>query len=192
MSQIFRFSMPLLQIAFASAVLSTLLFVVASPFIGVITYNSFPIQWVYMSAHLLGGFGVGTLLWAVISGPARNSKHYWLQCGAVVSLVLYHLVAAVAYCLMFGYGSYRMTMLFWWVRMLLILTIVFKFITIYDELLRITGILLLLAMVASCPFSLSEGWGLVQWIVAKVTALLLAIMLYINAKFATAYSKSRR
>ena len=187
MSHKLRFSTPLLKMAFVSAVLSTLLFVAASPLLGINVYFPFPVQWVYVVAHLLGGFGVGLLLWAIVSEPDEQGKRDWLQCAAVVTLVLYHLVAAVSYGFMFSYGLYKFAMMLWWARMVLILTVVFDFIVFGDELLNIAGVLLLLAMVASCPFTLPGGWSVAQWIVAKITALLLALMLYVNAKSISRY-----
>lgn len=168
-----------LRIALIAALLSTLFFILGSTQAGIATFLGLPFIRLTMTAHLLGSVGNGLLIWAATTAfnnmMARGDK---LPLVAAVLTVAYHLVAIVGYAAGFQHGLLAATLVLWTLRTLLWCALAFDFLILGDSQFQAAGVLLLLAGIASSPFSLSGGWGIVQWIVAKLSACGLALQLY--------------
>ena len=134
---------------------------------------------VYAFGHLLAAFGIGVLLWGVtlVIERSDNQRDRILRT-AVIVVVLFHIVAAVANALSFGHHLYATSIFFWGLRLLAGFFIGFNFFTFEDTRLRSAAGLLLLMFVAQSPFMLGGFWFFVQWIIGKLAAIWLAILLY--------------
>ena len=133
------------------------------------------------AGHLLAAFGNSVLLWGAIRAfcELTERKDRWLSAAAAF-VMAYHLSAALGYVLAFRYGFLTVTLLTWTLKTLLCCILGIEFMMLGDGLLTAIGLTLLTACVASCPFALPEGWGVAQWAVAKLAALLLPLLLYWN------------
>lgn len=167
--------------ALATALLSTLLFILGCHQAGIASALSLNSQWLMVAGHLFGAFGNGVLLWIATSAFSEmvNRKNHWL-CSVAVFVTAYHLIAAMGYSVGFRYDFFYITLLLWGLKTILCLYAAFDFMTLGDGLLEAIGLTLLVASLSGSPFALPAGWGIAQWILAKLTALLLAILLYWN------------
>ncbi|MCR4809971.1 MAG: hypothetical protein K5896_08945 [Prevotella sp.] len=167
-----------MRIALIAALLSTLLFILGSSQAGIASLFGLSIARLNMSGHLFGTVGNGLLIWAATTVSDMEARRDRLPLVAIVLTIAYHLVAIVGYAVGFQYGLFEVTLAFWALKTLLWCALAFDFLTLDDSQFRAAGVLLLLAGIASCPFSLPGGWGLAQWIVAKLSACVLALELY--------------
>ena len=167
-----------LRIALIAALLSTLLFILGSSQAGIASLFGLPYIRLNMAGHLFGIVGNGLLIWAATTVSDMEARRDKLPLVAIVLTIAYHLVAIVGYAIDFQYGLFEVTMVFWALKTLLWCALALDFLTLDDSRFRVAGVLLLLAGIASCPFSLSGGWGMAQWIVAKSSACGLALQLY--------------
>ena len=183
------FSIKGLRWALAAALTSTLLFILGSYQAGIVPAASPSSQWLMTAGHLLAAFGNSVLLWGAIRVFCKMTKRKdrWPSAAAVL-VMAYHLSAALGYVLAFRYGFLTVTLLMWTLKTLLCCAVTFDFMTLGDGLLAATGLTLLIACIAGCPFALPDGWGTAQWVVAKLAALLLPLLLYWNSADETGYN----
>ena len=167
-----------LRIALIASLLSMLLFILGSPQTGITSFFGWTINRLNMAGQLFGIVGNGLLIWAATTVSKMETRRGKLPLVAIVLTIAYRLVAIVGYAVGFQYGLFEVTLTFWALRTLLWCALAIDFITLDDSQFRAAGVLLLLAGIASCPFSLPGGWGLAQWIVAKLSACVLALELY--------------
>ena len=118
------------------------------------------------------------MIWAATTVSKMETRRGKLPLVAIVLTIAYRLVAIVWYAVDFQYGLFTVTFAFWALKTLLWFALAIDFMTLDDSRFRAAGVLLLLAGIASCPFSLSGGWGMAQWIVAKSSDCGLALQLY--------------
>lgn len=175
-------SYSVLRWAFAASLVSTLLFILGSYQAGIVPAASPSSQWLMTAGHLLAAFGNSVLLWGAIRAfcELTERKSHWLSAAAAF-VMAYHLSAALGYVLAFGYGFLTVTLLTWTLKTILCCAVTFDFMTLGDGLLAATGLTLLIACIAGSPFALPDGWGIAQWVVAKLAALLLPVLLYWNS-----------
>ena len=168
---------------------STLLFVLGSYQAGIASALSLNGRWLMVAGHLLAAFGNSVLLCGAIRAfcELTERKDRWLSAAAAF-VMAYHLSAALGYVLAFRYGFLTVTLLTWTLKTLLCCAVTFDFMTLGDGLLAAIGLTLLIACIAGCPFALPEGWGTAQWVVAKLAALLLPVLLYWNSADETGYN----
>ena len=176
-------SRSLLKVSFAASLLSTLIFILCSNKLGLANMCGISGQWLYVVAHVLGGFGVGILLWPIVNRrePDTGRKDIVLL-SAVIAIVVYHLAAAVAYAMSFDYRLYLVILILWWLKTALAFFIAFEFIVCRRSDYTWAGISMIIAYVAGCPYSLPDTFGILQWIIAKMATVVLAILLYRCAK----------
>jgi hypothetical protein len=168
-----------LRVALIAALLSTLLFILGSSQAGIASFFGLPIARLNMAGHLFGIVGNGLLIWAATTVSDMEARRGKLPLVAIVLTVAYHLVAIVGYAVDFQYGLFTVTFAFWALKTLLWFALAIDFMTLIDSQFRVAGVLLLMAGIASSPFSLPGGWGITQWIVAKLAACGLALQLYL-------------
>lgn len=175
-------SRKVLRWALAAALTSTLLFILGSYQAGIVPAASPSSQWLMVAGHLLAAFGNSVLLWGAIRAFCKltERKDRWPSAAAVF-VMAYHLSAALGYVLAFRYGFLTVTLLMWTLKTILCCAVTFDFMTLGDGLLAAIGLTLLIACIAGCPFALPDGWGIAQWVVAKLAALLLPVLLYWNS-----------
>lgn len=181
-------SRKVLRWALAASLASTLLFILGSYQAGIVPAASPSSQWLMTAGHLLAAFGNSVLLWGTIAAFGRftsiNLTIFYLSVPLVAA---YHLAAAIGYLFGFYYTPYTVaTMLLWSLKTILCCLVTFAFLSLgnkyyRDDLFWITALTLLTVSVASCPFSLPGFWGIAQWVVAKLAALLLPVLLYWNS-----------
>ena len=165
--------------ALAASLLSTLLFVLCSSRLGIAWTLGLPWLKLYVCAHLLGGYGLCSLLWGLVSVPEPDTgRRNLLLCGAVVTVGVYHAVAAAAYALSFPLWLYYAVSVMWWVKTIGALFIAFDFFVCRDVRRAWAGAFLILYSAAGAPYYLPGILGLMQWGIAKVAAIALAIQLY--------------
>ena len=183
------FSIKGLRWALAAALASTLLFILGSYQAGIVPAASLSSQWLMVTGHLLAAFGNSVLLWGAIRAfcELTERKSRWLSAAAVF-VMAYHLSAALGYMFTFRYGFITVTLLTWTLKTILCCAVTFDFMTLGDGLLAAIGLTLLIACIAGCPFALPDGWGTAQWVVAKLAALLLPVLLYWNSADETGYN----
>ena len=181
------FSIKGLRWALAAALASTLLFVLGSYQAGIASALSLNGRWLMTAGHLLAAFGNSVLLWGTIAAFGRfTSRNLTIFYLSVPLVAAYHLAAAIGYLFGFYYTPYTVaTMLLWSLKTILCCLVAFAFLSLgnkyyRDDLFRITALTLLTVSIAGCPFSLPDGWGIAQWVVAKLAALLLPVLLYWN------------
>lgn len=175
------FSIKGLRWALAAALASTLLFILGSYQAGIVPAASLSSQWLMVAGHLSAAFGNSVLLWGTIRAFYETEpKTRWPNAAAAL-VMAYHLSAALGYALAFGYGLYHVTLLSWGLKTVLCCFLGIEFMMLGDGLLTAIGLTLLIACIAGCPFALPEGWGIAQWVVAKLAALLLPVLLYWNS-----------
>ena len=181
------FSIKGLRWALAAALASTLLFILGSYQAGIASALSLNGRWLMVAGHLLAAFGNSVLLWGTIAAFGRfTSRNLTIFYLSVPLVAAYHLAAAIGYLFGFYYNPYTVaTMLLWSLKTILCCLVAFAFLSLgnkyyRDDLFRITALTLLTVSVASCPFSLPGFWGIAQWVVAKLAALLLPVLLYWN------------
>ena len=167
-----------LRIALAAALLSTLLFVLGSSQAGIASLFGLPFKRLNMAGHLFGMVGNGLLIWAATTVSDMEARRGRLPLVAVVLTIAYHLVATMGYAVGFQYGLFEITFAFWTLKTLLWCALAIDFMTLIDSQFRAAGVLLLMAGISSSPFSLPGGWGIAQWIVARLLACCLALQLY--------------
>ena len=177
-------TMPVLRRALVAALLSLLLFVLGCPQASLAVRYGLPGRELMIVAHLLGAFGNSALLW----GAGMVFHKYYCKCRgqilvATISVLAYHLVAAVSYALCFASYLYEVTLVFWFLKAVLCCYVAIGFLMLGDPEYQIGGFMLLLANVAGSPFVLTDGWALAQWILAKATTLGAAIQLYYCAAY---------
>ena len=182
------FSIKGLRWALAAALTSTLLFILGSYQAGIVPAASPSSQWLMTAGHLLAAFGNSVLLWGTIAAFGRfTSRNLTIFYLSVPLVAAYHLAAAIGYLFGFYYTPYTVaTMLLWSLKTILCCLVAFAFLSLgnkyyRDDLFRITALTLLTVSIAGCPFSLPDGWGIAQWVVAKLAALLLPVLLYWNS-----------
>lgn len=140
-----------------------------------------PEQWLFVTTHLLAGYGMGVLLWAVVGQPkVSGSRRNWWQCSAVIAVVAYHLSAAVGCSPLAFAGIDELMLVLWVLKTLLCLFIIYDFLVLEDSL-HEAGIAMLIACVSNCPYYLPGGWAVTQWMVFNITFALLAIELFCRA-----------
>ena len=177
-------TVPVMRMALTAAMLSLLLFVLGCPQSGLAVRFGLPGRELMIGAHLLGAFGNSALLW----GAGMVFHKYYCKCRgqilvATISVLAYHLVAAVSYALCFASYLYEVTLVFWFLKAVLCCYVAIGFMMLGDPEHQIGGFMLLLANVAGSPFVLTDGWALAQWILAKATTLGAAIQLYYCAAY---------
>ena len=175
------FSIKGLRWALAAALASTLLFILGSYQAGIVPAASLSSQWLMVAGHLLAAFGNSVLLWGTIRAFYETEPKTRWPSAAAAFVMAYHLSAALGYVLAFRYGFLTFTLLMWTLKTILCCAVTFDFMTLGDGLLAAIGLTLLIACIAGCPFALPEGWGIAQWVVAKLAALLLPVLLYWNS-----------
>ena len=182
-------SRKVLRWALAAALASTLLFILGSYQAGIASALSLNGRWLMVAGHLLAAFGNSVLLWGAIRAfcELTERKDRWPSAAAAF-VMAYHLSAALGYVLAFRYGFLTVTLLTWTLKTLLCCAVTFDFMTLGDGLLAAIGLTLLIACIAGCPFALPDGWGTAQWVVAKLAALLLPVLLYWNSADETGYN----
>ena len=182
-------SRKVLRWALAAALASTLLFILGSYQAGIVPAASPSSQWLMTAGHLLAAFGNSVLLWGAIRVFCKMTKRKdrWPSAAAVL-VMAYHLSAALGYVLAFRYGFLTVTLLMWTLKTILCCAVTFDFMTLGDGLLAAIGLTLLIACIAGSPFALPDGWGTAQWVVAKLAALLLPLLLYWNSADETGYN----
>ena len=171
---------PLWGSALLAVLASVALFVLANGWVGVAALWGLPIRWMYTAGHLLAGYGMSVLLWPLCmddddDGIRRPDR--WKQ-AAIVTICFYHLVAAVAYFLLFAGLLSELTLASWVLKTLFCGFFIIPCLLSGDFFLGIVGVLLLVVCVAGCPFLLPDSWAIAQWVVAKVATVLLAVELY--------------
>lgn len=184
----FIFSNKGLRWALAAALASTLLFILGSYQAGIVPAASPSSQWLMVAGHLLAAFGNSVLLWGAIRAFYETEPETRWPSAAAALVMAYHLSAALGYVLAFRYGFLTVTLLTWTLKTLLCCAVTFDFMTLGDGLLAAIGLTLLIACIAGCPFALPDGWGTAQWVVAKLAALLLSLLLYWNSADETGYN----
>lgn len=182
------FSIKGLRWALAAALTSTLLFILGSYQAGIVPTASPSSRGLMVAGHLLAAFGNSVLLWGTIAAFGRfTSRNLTIFYLSVPLVAAYHLAAAIGYLFGFYYTPYTVaTMLLWSLKTILCCLVTFAFLSLgnkyyRDDLFWITALTLLTVSVASCPFSLPGLWGIAQWVVAKLAALLLSVLLYWNS-----------
>lgn len=177
---------PLLQKALVAALISSLLFIFCSARGNIGILIGLPTRWMYVVAHLLGAFGNTLLLWAVMSFKLKRKDNkvskYDLTLWAVYSTFFYHFAAALAYTFVSNQGFYIAAYSLWWLRALLCIPVGFRLLALGDSKFRASGVTLIVAIVSSCPLAMPGYMALAQWIVAKLSAVLLALVLYYCAQ----------
>lgn len=169
----------LLYAALAAALLSTVLFVAGEVRIGLGYAAGIPTRWLYAAAHLLGAFGTGVLLWAFVRKYETESEiHNYALYAATFAAVAYHLSASVGYVLAFGPDIYLLTMILWWMRMLLSPTFIVESLYVCENEMLLTAVIIVLAFAASAPYAVEGFPGVLLWSCAKVLAVLMAAQLY--------------
>ena len=171
--------------ALAASLLSNLLFVFASVRGGIGIALGLPLQWLYAGGHLLGCFGNTVLLWAIVSVELRHEDNlsftsYFSRITylAAYATALYHLAAAVSYAFVDVKPLYALALSLWWVRTLAGMNVVGVFFKYGDSIFRMTAIILFIYYLAGCPYVLPGYLAFAQWLIAKLAALGLSIMLY--------------
>ena len=189
------FSIKGLRWALAATLASTLLFILGSYQAGIVPAASPSSQWLMTAGHLLAAFGNSVLLWGTIAAFGRfTSRNLTIFYLSVPLVAAYHLAAAIGYLFGFYYNPYTVaTMLLWSLKTILCCLVAFAFMSFgnkyyRDDLFRITALTLLTVSIAGCPFALPDGWGTAQWVVAKLAALLLPVLLYWNSADETGYN----
>lgn len=171
--------------AMVASLLSTLIFVFCRVRVGIGINLNFPVQWLYVVAHLFGCFGNTILLWAVLSISLRYEKKvtfatYFNSFSfyAVYATALYHIACTASYAFVEVKSLYVIAMVMWCVRTFFCIPVVFILFKGGDSLYRVTAIILFIYYIAGTPNVLPTYLGMVQWIVAKIAAIGMAIMLY--------------
>ena len=130
-------------------------------------------------AHLLAAVGNSVLLWAAGMVFHKDYCKCRVQLyAATISVVAYHLVAAVAYALCFASYLYEVTLVLWFLKAVLCCYVAIGFLMLGDPEFQFGGMMLLLANVAGCPYVLPGGWATAQWIFAKMATFGAAVQLY--------------
>ncbi|MBQ9655054.1 MAG: hypothetical protein IJV38_03420 [Prevotella sp.] len=175
--------------ALAASVLSTVLFVFASVRGGIGMAMGLSVQWLYAGGHLLGCFGNSVLLWAIVSVELRYEEKvtfasYFKRITylAAYATALYHLAGAVAYAFVDVKPLYALALSLWWVRTLFGMNVVGEFFKYGDSIFRVTAIVLFIYYLAGSPYVLPGYLSFAQWMIAKLAALGLAVMLYLAGR----------
>lgn len=174
-------TLKVLKAALAFALLSTVLITVGSPQAGITALIGKPGMWIMSMGHLAGAIGTGTLLWFTVKvyvAMSSGCDRYYALYVVTTIAVLYHLCASLGCVLNYAHGLYLVTMVMWWLRMFSSVAFFSEAFLLRDGELRLTGLLIVLAFAATCPYALSGGWGVVQWWTARCLAILLALQLY--------------
>ena len=172
-------TVPVLRMALAAALLSLLLFVLGCPQAGIAARYGLPGRELMIAAHLLAAIGNSVLLWAAGMVFHKDYCKCRVQLyAATISVVAYHLVAAVAYALCFASYLYEVTLVLWFLKAVLCCYVAIGFLMLGDPEFQFGGMMLLLANVAGCPYVLPGGWATAQWIVAKMATFGAAVQLY--------------
>ena len=172
-------TVPVLRMALAAALLSLLLFVLGCPQAGIAARYGLPGRELMIAAHLLAAIGNSVLLWAAGMVFHKDYCKCRVQLyAATISVVAYHLVAAVAYTLCFASYLYEVTLVLWFLKAVLCCYVAIGFLMLGDPEFQIGGMMLLLANVAGCPYVLPGGWATAQWIVAKMATFGAGVQLY--------------
>lgn len=171
--------------AMVASLLSTLIFVFCRVSVGIGINLNFPLQWLYVVAHLLGCFGNTILLWGVLSIRLRYEKDvtfatYFNSFSfyAVYATALYHIACTASYAFVEVKSLYVIAMAMWCVRTFFCIPVVFELFKGGDSLYRMTAISLFIYYVAGTPNVLPTYLGMVQWIAAKIAAIGMAVLLY--------------
>lgn len=169
-----------LGLALTALLLSTLLFMANNSSWQLAAHFGLSRSSVFAVGHLLAAFGIGVLLWGVTLVIERcDRERNRILRTAVITIALFHVVAAIAYIFSFGYNLYAIATFFWGLRLLAGFFVGFNFFTFEDTRLRIAAVLLLVFLVTMTPFSLAtDFWYLVQWGVGKIAIVWLAFLLY--------------
>lgn len=169
-----------LGLALTATLLSTLLFILNNSSWQLAARFGLTRNSVYAVGHLLLAFGIGVLLWGVALVIERSDKQRErILRTSVIFVVLFHIVAAIGYILMFRYHLYATAVFFWGLRMLAGFFIGFNFFTFEDTRLRTAAGLLLVFLVTMTPFPFATGfWFYVVWIVGKIAIIWFAFILY--------------
>lgn len=179
----------LIHAAMICVLLSVVLHVLASRWIGVAFDYGLPIRWMYVTVHLLAGYGMAVLLWPAVrrSVNTRRRRESSVALGgdadrwevvAICAIVAYHVVAAVAFSMEFACFFYEVTLGFWLLKTFFCVFLILDFITEDRLPLRPAGLLLIIICVANSPYQLPGNWAFVQWFTAKVAMVALAVELY--------------
>ena len=165
-----------------AALSAVVLHVICNGWQDIFVLEGLSVQWLFVTAHLLSGYGMGVLLWAVV-GQFKESccRRNWWQCLAVIAIVGYHLSAAVGYSPLSFSGIDGVTFVLWMLKTLLCLFIIYDFLMPEDSPLHEAGIAMLITCVSSCPYQLRGNWALTQWMVFNITFTMLAIELFCHA-----------
>lgn len=135
----------------------------------------------YVIAHLLAAFGIGTLLWSVISMSDDKGRRDKILCAAVISNVVYHLGAAIAFAVSFRFGFTVILPALWGVSALMLTYIFIHFIISRNPDFEKAGVYLIISSIAGIPLMLPGSWAFIQWVVAKAANVALVIQLYQTA-----------
>ena len=170
---------PLLVSGLISVLTAVLLYVVCNQWLGISMLIGPHVRWMFVLGSLLSGYGIGVLLWSVVGKPDNDSgKRSWDKCSAVIAVVLYHIAAAIGYFFMFPRFLYILALGLWIIKTLLCFFIITDFLFVPDSNLRKLGVLLLLVCTLWCPYLLPDPWGAIQWFLAKIAFVVLAIELF--------------
>lgn len=168
--------MPLLYLAFAATLLTTILFVLESAGLT----HSFGIskQKVYTVAHLSNAFGLGVLMWFVVKiyNMLSKQRHYILY-GGILATVGYHLAAAAVYAHPVYQTLFVITMALWGMRLLLSIAFFLEAYTMHNDELSVVGLIMFFAFATSATFGLTGIWYVLLMIASKFLAILLAVLL---------------
>lgn len=175
-----------LCIALATALLSTIVFIFGSKQAGIADALSLSIQWMMMAGHVLGIFGNSVLLW----GGIRAFSQYYennttILYSAAVFVFIYHIIAAIGYAYGYMFSSYLIVIsTAWGLKTITGCYVAVKFMVgnkyYRDDLFLVTGVVMLVSYVTNSPLALPGDWGLAQWVIAKLTAMLLVLLLFWN------------
>lgn len=172
-------TVPVMRMALTAAMLSLLLFVLGCPQSGLAVRFGLPGRELMIGAHLLAAIANSVLLWgAGIVFHKRFCKCRIQIYAVTISVVAYHLVAAVAYTLCFTSYLYEVTLVLWFLKAVLCCYVAIGFMMLGDPEYQIGGLMLFLANVAGCPYVLPGGWALAQWIFSKATTFGVILQLY--------------
>lgn len=172
-------TVPVMRMALTAAMLSLLLFVLGCPQSGLAVRFGLPGRELMIGAHLLAAIANSVLLWgAGIVFHKRFCKCRIQIFAATISVLAYHLVAAVAYTFCFASYLYEVTFVFWFLKAVLCCYVAIGLLMLGDPDYQIGGLMLLLANVAGCPYMLAGDWAMAQWIFAKMATFGVILQLY--------------
>ena len=174
-----------LKAAFICGIMSTVVFVFRRMgflnSFGSYMQNYYVLASYYVVAHLLAAFGIGTLLWSVISLPDGKGRRDKILCAAVISNVMYHLGAAIAFAVSFRFGFTMILPALWCVSALMLTYVFIHFIMSRNPDYEKVGVYLIIASIAGIPLMLPGSFAFIQWLVAKAANVALVIQLYQTA-----------